>query len=511
MHLRYLGCNTQFAREIGLQNPKDVIGKTDEQLVKNQPNIKRYQQGDLKTLTEGMALCNMESRYVRQDGAERILLTSKIPLTNTQNQMIGVLGIHTDITERKQYEATLEASGKILNDTGRMAKIGGWEHDLATGKAVWTQALYDIVEIDSGDPPGVNEHLDYYPPQSRSILKKAIHEARENGVPFDLELQVFTAKKKQLWCRATGEPIFQDGRCVKLRGTFQDITAQKEMEKQLADSEAMFRGFVENADDIIYALSLDGTLCYVSPNSRKLVGYDPQELLGKPYAAVTHPDDMAMCNDVFHALISQGGTHEGLEHRIRHKDGHFLWSMSNLSVITNEQGHITACLGISRNIHERKQIEKKLKASEMRLRELIDHMDSGVIVYEPTPDGMDFVFKECNDATLRIEHITKEDFIGKRVTEVFPGVEDFGLLAILKKVNETGIAEEVPARHYEDYRISGWRENYVYKVPSGEIVVIYDDITDKKKAEKEKNGTSAAAAAGSENGSDRYTGRRDRA
>ena len=485
MHLRYLGCNTQFAREIGLENPKDVIGKTDEQLAENQPEIKRYQQGDLKILTEGVPLCNMESRYVGTDGDERILLTSKIPLTNTQNHMIGVLGIHMDVTEQKQYETTLKASQKILNETGRMAKIGGWEHDLPTGKALWTRALYDIIEIDPNDsPPGVHEHWDYYPPEDRQTLQRAMHKAIHEGIAFDLELQVHTATGKLLWCRAFGEPVFKNGRCTKVRGTFQDITQRKDIERKLADSEAMFRRFVENADDVIYALAMDSTFSYVSPNCKRLIGHEPDEIMGKPYAWIVHPDDLAACNAAFAKLTGQGGTYEGLQHRVRYHDGRYAWNMSNLSALTDSQGNITGCVGISRDIHEQKLIAEQLKANEIRLRELIDHMRSAVVVYQPTDDGMDFIFKECNDAMLRIEQCTEKDILGKPVTEVFPGVEGFGFLAVLRRIHRTGKAEHFGDKYYHDGRIAGWRDCYAYKLPSGEIVTIYDDVTERKNAEQ---------------------------
>ncbi len=93
----------------------------------------------------------------------------------------------------------------ILDAVGRIGKIGGWEHDLTTGKAVWTRALYDIIEIPPDqDPPGVEEHLGFYPPRDRELLKEAYDKAVRDGVPFDLELQVFTAEGRRIWCRALG-------------------------------------------------------------------------------------------------------------------------------------------------------------------------------------------------------------------------------------------------------------------------------------------------------------------
>ncbi|MEA3360684.1 MAG: hypothetical protein U9R17_14935 [Thermodesulfobacteriota bacterium] len=121
---------------------------------------------------------------------------------------------------------------------------------------------------------------------------------------------------------------------------------------------------------------------------------------------------------------------------------------------------------------------------EHRFRELFNNMSSGVAVYEAKDNGNDFIFKDINRAGERIENIKKENLIGKGVLEVFPGIKEFGLFDVLKRVGETGKPENHPVSLYKDEKIMGWRENYVYKLPSGEIVAVYDDITQRRQAEK---------------------------
>ena len=111
-------------------------------------------------------------------------------------------------------------------------------------------------------------------------------------------------------------------------------------------------------------------------------------------------------------------------------------------------------------------------------------MGSGVAVYEAKDNGNDFIFKDFNRAGEQIEKIKKEDLIDKSVLEIFPGVKEFGLFDVFKKVWETGKPEHHPISMYKDERIIGWRENFVYKLPSGEIVAVYDDLTERKQAEE---------------------------
>jgi diguanylate cyclase (GGDEF)-like protein/PAS domain S-box-containing protein len=117
-------------------------------------------------------------------------------------------------------------------------------------------------------------------------------------------------------------------------------------------------------------------------------------------------------------------------------------------------------------------------------KELFDHLNSGVAVYEARDQGEDFFFVAFNRAGERIDHIRREEVLGKSVLEIFPTIKSFGLFEVFQRVWKTGKPEGHPIGLYQDGRISGWRENYVYQLPSGEIVAIYEDVTELKQAEE---------------------------
>jgi PAS domain S-box-containing protein len=144
--------------------------------------------------------------------------------------------------------------------------------------------------------------------------------------------------------------------------------------------------------------------------------------------------------------------------------------------------HLLSCSLI--DITKEKLAEQELLASKDRLNSLFKRMESCVVIYQALEDGEDFIIVDLNKAAEQAENIDRKTVVGQRLTEVFPTVEEFGLLKILRQVWLTGRAEHHPIKEYSDGRIKGWRENYVYQLKSGEIVAIYKDLTAQKQVEQ---------------------------
>jgi diguanylate cyclase (GGDEF)-like protein/PAS domain S-box-containing protein len=127
--------------------------------------------------------------------------------------------------------------------------------------------------------------------------------------------------------------------------------------------------------------------------------------------------------------------------------------------------------------------QKRKRLMSLDYKELFDHINSGIAVYEAREEGQDFIFIDFNAASEGLEKIQKSKVLGKSVLEVFPGVKEFGLLEVFRRVWKTGNPEHHPVRLYQDDRLAGWRENYVYRLPTGLIVAVYEDATERKQAE----------------------------
>ncbi|TVR80766.1 MAG: PAS domain S-box protein [Rhodospirillales bacterium] len=128
-------------------------------------------------------------------------------------------------------------------------------------------------------------------------------------------------------------------------------------------------------------------------------------------------------------------------------------------------------------------IISRLQEGEARYRELFDNMRSGAMVLEAARRGRHFILKDLNRAGERIDGLNRQDVIGRRIDEVMPAIAKQGLLPAIRRVWRRGQPENLPMHLGGEGRAGRWREQYIYHLPNGEVVALYDDITDQKRAE----------------------------
>src|SRR6185369_1772426 len=138
-------------------------------------------------------------------------------------------------------EHALRKSEYLLKSMGRMAKVGGWELDLQTMGMLWTEETFRIHEIYPEVCPELDDALEFYAPEARPVLQEAIKQASENGIPYDLVLPFITAKGNRLWVRAMGNAERQEGKTIRLYGTFQDVTDHKRLQEAQAATIQLLR------------------------------------------------------------------------------------------------------------------------------------------------------------------------------------------------------------------------------------------------------------------------------
>jgi PAS domain S-box-containing protein len=184
-----------------------------------------------------------EWTYIRKDGSRFSVLLSVTALRDSRKNIIGFMGIASDITARKQAQDALRASRQELNEAQRIAKVGNWIWDPEPDEVTWSEELYRIAGRDPSLPaPNYQELQSSYTPKDWARLDAAVQRALQTGAPYELDLEIVREDGRHAWIIGRGE-VQRDatGRIVKLRGTAQDITERKLAEEALHRSEQRFQ------------------------------------------------------------------------------------------------------------------------------------------------------------------------------------------------------------------------------------------------------------------------------
>ncbi|MBN3908149.1 MAG: PAS domain S-box protein [Nostoc sp. NMS1] len=166
----------------------------------------------------------------------------------------------------------------------------------------------------------------------------------------------------------------------------------------LIESDTKFRTIIENANNIIFALTLEGIFSYVSPNWTEIFGHEVAEVEGQSFVPFVHPDDVPICADYFQKIATTTEKQDAIEYRIKHKDGTWRWHTSNSSAIRDANGNVINFVGICYDTTDRKQAEEAL-AERARLANFRADVDAALT----QSDSLQNMMRRCTDAL--VEHI----------------------------------------------------------------------------------------------------------
>ncbi|UJP64507.1 PAS domain-containing protein [Mongoliitalea daihaiensis] len=271
-------------------NTERIIGVNADYFYNSNDFINDYvQQADKKTCYEFKNKLKAGQGYdfeyaIEVNGNIRWLRESVHQVHGAYSQSLIFAGRVTDITSRKSEFLELERTKGLLEDTGRLAKVGGWSYDLASDKLQWTRITHEIHDCDYSYEPSVHDGIAFYKEgKSRTLISQAFETLLEQGTPYDLMLEIVSAKGVEKWVRAIGKPIFHLSKIIGVKGTFQDITAPKKKETELRQTKDQLESILSEINDVIWSVSYPAyQLLFITPSVEKLTGYSFHEYLSKP-------------------------------------------------------------------------------------------------------------------------------------------------------------------------------------------------------------------------------------
>lgn len=298
---------------------------------------------------------NQIVRYTHKNGQTLWMKIKGIAIRDEHGRPTRMIGVHIDTTEEKRKEV-------LLMETNRVAKVGAWEVDLVTNVVYWSEMTKIIHEVPPDFIPNVETGINFYKEgESREAITRCLEKAIADGTAWDVELQLVTAKGKEIWVRAIGEAEFFEGKCIRLFGVFQDIDDRKKAERIIIKERTFLQTLIDNLPVNVYVKDLDSRKTLINKKELEHMGVaDIDEVLGKNdyelypkwSADISRKEDLE--------IFETGKGFVDLETLNEKKDGEKNWFLTS-KIPLKEEEKVTSILGISYNITKYKQAEEKLR------------------------------------------------------------------------------------------------------------------------------------------------------
>ena len=239
-------------REVKGLNPAELLCGPDTDM---QTIEMIYERSREKKIVQVEILCYKKNR-------ESYWVDLKItPVFDDKGNVTNYIAIERDITARKKSDDELRRIKDLLEQTNSVARIGGWELNAKTGELYWSSITKQIHEVEEDFKPNANEAIAFYKEgSSRDTVNQVVTAGLTNGTPWDIELQLVTAKGNEVWVRTIGKAEMINGECVRIFGAFQDITRRKRSEMAILNSEAKFRSLYDSTSDAVVLFDRTGYL-----------------------------------------------------------------------------------------------------------------------------------------------------------------------------------------------------------------------------------------------------------
>tara|TARA_R110001599_G_scaffold150929_2_gene335302 strand:- start:179957 stop:182902 length:2946 start_codon:yes stop_codon:yes gene_type:complete len=371
------------------------------------------------------ALYKLEIRMKNKSGEYRWFETVGQASFDADGNPVRMVGSIIDIDERKQIEHDLEASNEkiqrgmaLLSETQQAAKIGSWEVDLGTMIAFWSDEVYRIHEVEKGTPIKVEEGINFYREDFRPVIQNAINNAIENRSSWDEECILLTKTGKEIWVRAIGHPVFEDGQLTGLRGLFMDIDETKRKTLELDETYEKLQLSVEAGQIAIWIWDMKTNELDWNDQAYDVFGVTKDfEPTFEKFSSMIHPDDLNYVVESSQKSIETGDKFD-IQFRFNKGNGDEIILSGRGDIVRDEEGNPIQMIGINMDITDRNEMVENLKRQESQLRSFVEQAPAAVAMFDK-----DMKYITVSNKWYEHNRIEGQSIIGKSHYDVLPQVK----------------------------------------------------------------------------------------
>lgn len=379
---------------------------------------------DLATSTEKLnkhfngetAAYECEARMKHRDGSWIWILDRGRVLTRTSSgEPEWMFGTHVDITARKVQENALRESESLLSRAGELAKVGGWQLEFSDNTVSWSEQTRRIHGVADDYEPELVDAIEFYPPEAQPIIREAIEHAREKGQSWDLVLPFVQASGKRIWIRAAGQAEFDDGKPVRLLGTFQDITERVVQRHALEDAHRRIKLATTGSGIGIWEFDLQRGTMEMDAQMRRLYAIPEgvSEGLSEWWSLRLHEQDGSRVMSAMKKAIDNGSAYDD-EFRLKLPGGAIRHLRASAQVVNDENSQAHKLVGVNWDVTSLRELSEELAGQHELLHVTLESIGDAVI----TTDAASQV-TWMNPAAERMTGWQNSAALARPLTQVF--------------------------------------------------------------------------------------------
>ncbi|AAM04693.1 TPA: PAS domain S-box protein [Methanosarcina acetivorans] len=503
--------NKKMAEMLGYSR-EEIIGKSVRDFTDEEG--KAIFEMRMKKRRQGISESH-EFRLLRIDGSPLWALVNSKALFGKDGRFTGSMSMLTDITERKKTEAKLkdtldnlenmvkkrtselEKAYKLLKESERglaeaqkMARLGSWEWNIASGELHWSDEKYRIFGHGPQEfIPTYDTFVSYIHPDDREYVNNAITEAL-GGKPYSIDYRIFRADGEESVIHAQGKVILDERNTpVRMKGTVQDITEQKKAEEMLKESESKLKTLFELLPVGVSIIDKDGKNIDVNLALERILGLSRSELFKGKYKARKYlrSNGTEMPAEEFPSAkaLEEPGSIQISEIGVVKEDGSTIWTDVSATVLPFSDGQVAIT---TRDITESKKAKEELQRTEERYRIVTEQTGQLVYDYDVKKDTVDLT-----GSTEELTGFTPDELKNINLNFWISRIHPEDLNKFLEN-HKKHFGSERGAYRIE-YRFRKKNEEYIYlednwtflrdeKTNMNRTLGVIKDITERKQAEK---------------------------
>ncbi len=358
---RFLAANDAVARDIGVERSEDLIGKTDFDLFP--PDVAQgFHDIEQKVIASGTPMIDMEVNRTDEAGALKWLRTTKLPMRDDHGEIIGLIGVARDITERKRAEQAWEAERALFRAMIDQVPDYLFVKDTASRFTVVNRAVAADLGLQPEDLIGKTDFELHWAELAQKFFADE-QKVISSGEPLlDIEEYVVDVSGNKKWLSTSKVPLRNDrDEIIGIVGVSRNISERRRVEAALAESESRWNFALEGAGQGVWDHDLKHGKAFYSRMWRQMRGLSLDETVDgsrDAWLARVHPDDRARIVDQADRQNSGELAQNSFEYRERHRDGHYIWILSRGKAVEwNPDGSVARIIGTDTDITSLKEAE----------------------------------------------------------------------------------------------------------------------------------------------------------